>query len=415
MSGGIYQKIVKSALFRLSPDTAHRLASFGLRTVSHLPPAKWLARQLFSFTHPALETTVSGLKFKNPIGLAAGFDPDGRQAAMYSALGFGWAGIGSVTLAPQAGNPPPHAARLVEDRSLIVHKGLKNSGVRAVVEHLKRLKTAGQIDYPLGLSIARTTKIAAADTARDYLASFRIAAEVADYVAINVSCPNVACFTPEKQLHYVAEILQLINDDRGVKKLKIPIWLKLGPDLGPADNERLIELCLKHQVDAIVLTNLVKDRRKLVFKSQNTALAGGVSGKLLAPYSLAALKFFAARLNGQIPLVSVGGVFTAQDARERFRAGASLIQLITGWIFEGPGLLKKINRGLVEQKISLANSGLGTATNGADSGTGRGQAGTVNTEIAGAVFKYRMRGPRQSVIRLETGDCRRNLFNNFFT
>ena len=351
MSGGIYQKIVKPVLFRLSPDTAHRLAGFGLRAINHLPPAKWLARRLFSFTHPALETTVSGLKFKNPIGLAAGFDPDGRQAAMYSTLGFGWAEIGSVTLTPQVGNPPPHAARLIEDRSLIVHKGLKNSGVRAVAEHLKRLKTAGQIDYPLGLSIARTTQIADADTAHDYLASFRIAVEVADYVTLNVSCPNVACFTPEKQLRYVAEILELIDDDRRRQKIKIPIWLKLGPDLGPADNERLIGLCLKHRVDAIVLTNLVKDRQKLVFKSRNTTLSGGVSGKLLAPYSLAALKFFAARLNGRIPLISVGGVFTAQDALERFQAGASLIQLITGWIFEGPGLLKKINRGLAERGI----------------------------------------------------------------
>ncbi|MEK7208908.1 MAG: quinone-dependent dihydroorotate dehydrogenase [Patescibacteria group bacterium] len=343
-----YQKIVKPILFLFSPDLAHRLAGFGLRTVNRLPPAKWLTRRLFNFEHPKLEKIICGLRFKNPIGLAAGFDPNGRQAAMYSTMGFGWSEIGSVTNAPQAGNPPPHAARLIEDNSLIVHKGLKNLGVRAVVEHLKRLKTAGQIDYPLGLSIARTTDIAEADTARDYLASFRAAAEVADYVTINVSCPNVACFTPEKQLLHVAEILRLIDVERIEQKIKMPIWIKFGPDLGEADNERLIELCLRYHVDAIVLTNLVKDRRKLVFQSRNTALAGGVSGKLLAPYSLATLKFFAKRLNGQIPLVSVGGVFNAQDALERFRAGASLVQLITAWIFEGPGLLKKINRELVE-------------------------------------------------------------------
>lgn len=347
-----YQKIVKPILFKFSPDTAHQMAGFGLRVIGYLPPAKWLMRRLFNFEHPALETMVCGLKFKNPIGLAAGFDPNGRQAASYSALGFGFAEIGSVTFKPQAGNPPPHAARLVEDESLIVHKGLKNLGVRAVAEHLKRLRAAGQIDYPLGLSIARTTNITAADTARDYLASFRIAAEVADYVTINVSCPNVACFTPEKQLLYVAEILRLIDAERIEQKIKIPIWIKFGPDLGAADNEQLIELCLKYHVDAIVLTNLVKDRKKLIFKSQNTALPGGVSGKLLAPYSLATLKFFAARLQGRIPLVSVGGVSSAPEARERLAAGASLIQLITGWIFEGPGLLKKINQGLAEWKIT---------------------------------------------------------------
>jgi len=347
-----YQKIVKPILFQFSPDLAHQIAGWGLRVIDYLPPAKWLIGKLFNFKHPSLETTICGLKFKNPIGLAAGFDPNGRQAAMYSTMGFGWAEIGSVTLKAQAGNPPPHAARLVADESLIVHKGLKNDGARAVVERLKCLRTAGKIDYPLGLSIARTTNIAEADTARDYLASFLIVAEVADYVTVNVSCPNVACFTPEKQLLHTAEILELIDLARIKRKIKMPIWIKFGPDLGEAENERLIELCLKYHVDAIVLTNLVKDRQKLIFKSKNVTLPGGVSGKLLTPYALATLKFFAEQLQGRIPLVSVGGISSAEDVRERFAAGASLVQLITGWIFEGPGLLKKINRELVERKIT---------------------------------------------------------------
>lgn len=346
----LYKTLLRPALFKLSPDAAHRLASLGLKWAGIIPTAKWLMGKSLSYNHPSLISDVNGIKFPNPIGLPGGFDPNADLAPIYSAIGFGFATIGSVSLTAQPGNPRPHFTRLKKDESLIVNKGLMNSGAKRVSENIRKLRKANKIDYPLGVSIARTTDIPKEDTADDYAESFRILAPYTDYIEVNVSCPNVTIFTPEEQVEYIDEILTKINQIRSVsERHNIPIWLKIGPDISDRWNEKIIELCLNQSVNALVLTNLVKDRSKLSIKStgwQNRP--GGISGKLLVPFAEEKLKFFYRHLKGKIPLISVGGIFTTKDVYRRIRMGASLVQILTGWIYEGPMVLKRINKELVQ-------------------------------------------------------------------
>ncbi len=345
-----YKSIIRPSLFLLSPDTAHSLASFGLRVTGKFETTKRMAKKVLSFDNPALETTVSGIKFSNPIGLPAGFDPNAGQAPVYNAIGFGFASIGSVTFHAQAGNPRPHFTRLIQDKSLIVNKGLMNNGAKAIADHIQELRAKKKIDYPLGISIARTSGIPDDQTAEDYAKSFRLLAPQADYIEINVSCPNIASFSPEKQVHHIRDILQSIDQARHPsKQYAVPIWVKLGPDTSDHWNEKIIATCLEYNVDAIILTNLVKDRSKLDIKSKGyEKRKGGISGKLLAPLAEEKLKFFYRHIKGKIPLISVGGIFTAEDAYRRIRLGASLTQILTGWIYEGPGTPKNINKGLIQ-------------------------------------------------------------------
>lgn len=257
----LYKTLFRPLLFTLSPDNAHRLASFGLRIAGRLPLGKMLTAQLLAYSHPALRMEVGGVNFFNPIGLPGGFDPNAAQAPIYRALGFGFATMGSVTFRTQPGNPRPHFTRLNKDESLIVNKGLMNEGAASVARTIERFRGQGKIDYPLGVSIARTSFIPAHETADDYVASFRLLAPRADYIEINVSCPNVACFTPKEQVKHIENILRKINRlRRSGPPLNKPIWLKVGPDLSDAWNEKIIRICLEQKVDAIVLTNLVKDR-----------------------------------------------------------------------------------------------------------------------------------------------------------
>jgi len=344
-----YKSIARPFLFSLSADTSHQMASSALRFAGRSSALRSLARKCLRYDDPILGSEIGGIFFPNPVGLAAGFDPNGDQSSIYSAVGFGFATIGSVTAQAQPGNPRPHFMRLKKDRSLIVNKGLMNKGANFVADQIRALRMNNRIDYPLGISIARTTKLDEKETAKDYAKGFRTLTAYADYVEINVSCPNVAVFPPEEQLSYIERILREIAPFRHPEdSYSTPVWLKLGPDLSDEWNERLIKLCLEYKVDAIVLTNLAKDRSRLSFRSPGwQEREGGISGKLLAPFSEEKLKFFYKRLKGKIPIVSVGGIFTAEDVYRRICLGASLVQMLTGWIYEGPTAPKAINRGLV--------------------------------------------------------------------
>lgn len=346
----LYKQILRPFLFKLSPDNAHKLASFGLKWAGKFDGTKSLTGKFLSFSHPALSIEIAGINFPNPIGLPGGFDPNADQATIYDALGFGFATMGSVTHQPQSGNPRPHFTRLNKDQSLIINKGLMNKGAKHVADTVRNLREKKKIDYPLGISIARTTDIPKEQTTDDYVKSFRLLAPQADYIEVNVSCPNVTIFSPEEQVEYIDEILTKINQIRHPnKEHQIPVWLKVGPDISDSWNEKIISLCLKQKVDAVVLTNLIKDRSRLKIKSSGWQdKPGGISGKLLAPFAEKKLAFFYKHLQNQIPIISVGGIFTAEDAYQRIRSGASLAQMLTGWIYEGPMAPKNINKELVQ-------------------------------------------------------------------
>ncbi len=361
-----YKNIFRPILFRISPDNAHRLASFSLKSAGYIPGSEWMIRKSLSYSHPALASTVSGIQFPNPVGLPGGFDPNGSQAPIYNAMGFGFATIGSVTSKAQIGNPRPHFTRLKKDESLLVNKGLMNKGAEHIGNLIGKLRAAKKINYPLGISIARTTDIPKASTGEDYAESYRLLAPHADYIEVNVSCPNVAGFKPEEQTEYIREILTKISQCRNTAQgSTAPVWLKVGPDISDDWNEKIIQLCLEYKVDAIVLTNLLKDRSGLRITSQGWQnKPGSISGRLLAPFSEAKLRFFYERLKGKIPIISVGGIFTADDVYRRIRMGASLVQMLTGWIYEGPGITGKISRELVSllhnDRFKNINEAIGT-------------------------------------------------------
>jgi dihydroorotate dehydrogenase len=293
-----------------------------------------------------------GLTFANPVGLAAGFDKNGTAAQALSALGFGFIEVGSVTSEPQPGNPKPRLFRLARDRALINRAGFNNCGARQLAENIKRHPP----ECVLGVNIGKSRGIAIEDAIPDYLETFAAVYDVADYVAINVSSPN----TPKlrelqrpEMLRNLLESLQQRNTELArqwaLAKPK-PLLLKIAPDLTEPEIESIVEVAMGAGVAGIIATNTTVRRDDLLTSNaQVTACGeGGLSGAPLQPRSNQVVALICRLTRGALPIIGVGGVFTAKDAWQKISAGASLIQLYTGFIYEGPNVARRINEGLLE-------------------------------------------------------------------
>jgi len=332
--------LIRPLLFRLDAERAHRatIAILKLRTgtaFSPTPPWK-----------PNLETQVAGLSFANPIGLAAGFDKDAEVAEQMFTLGFGFVEVGTVTPLPQAGNPLPRLFRLVEDQAVINRMGFNNRGQPAALERL--LRRTG-LSGPIGVNVGANKD--SKDRIADYVSGVRTMAPVADYLTINVSSPNTPGLRGLQDEGALQELLSAVQQVGA----KTPIFLKVAPDLGDADPERIVRAAIDHRIDAIILSNTTVSRPPL--KSRYASGAGGLSGAPLKPLALEALRKFRRASGGEIPLIGVGGIANADDAWERIRAGASLVQLYSAMVYEGPGLARRIAKGLAEwvKREGLAN------------------------------------------------------------
>jgi len=340
----VYRSLVRPLLFRLPPETAHELALHSLSQV----PAKILSRR-YSFT-TTLPLTCFGLRFKNPVGLAAGFDKNGVALPGLAALGFGFIEAGTVTFHAQPGNPRPRLFRLPEDRALINRAGFNNEGAAAFAKRV----AAQRPDCVLGVSIGKS-KITPLERANeDYLASFELVYEVADYVAVNVSSPNTPQLRDVQQAEQLSSLLTVLQTrNRELQEVfkrerPLPLLVKLSPDLNRAQLEAIVDVLVRLQVDGIIATNTTIARDHLLTKSAEVAAMGegGLSG---TPLKARATQMIADLYNltkGKIPIVGVGGIFTADDAWEKIAAGASLVQLYTGFIYRGPGIVREINHGL---------------------------------------------------------------------
>ena len=334
-----------SALFAIDAEAAHRLT---IRTLS-----AWGGRMGRVETSERIATTVAGLRFPNPVGLAAGVDKDAEAIAGFFGLGFGAVEVGTLTPVPQAGNPRPRLFRLVEDRAVINRMGFNNGGIDAALPRVAAARRGG----PLGVNVGANKD--AVDRIADYATGVARAAKVADYVTINISSPNTPGLRDLQHGQPLAELLAAADAARGA----VPLFLKVAPDLEPADIDRIARAAIDHRIDALIVSNTTIARPPL--RSANAGEAGGLSGAPLASVARARLSDFRAATGGAIPLISAGGIGSAEEAYARIRAGASLVQLYSALVYEGPGLGRRIARGL---DTLLARNGFATVADAVGAG-----------------------------------------------
>ena len=318
-------RLLRPALFALDPETAHGLALASLKTLPHRHVA----------VDGPLSICIAGLTFPNPLGMAAGFDKDGQVPDSLLGLGFGFAEVGSITPRPQAGNPKPRLFRLAEDRAVINRMGFNNGGQEAAIARLAARPRAP--DYVLGINIGANKD--AADRMEDYARGVRAMAPLADYLAVNISSPNTPGLRALQDRAALDALLARVMAARGDGAP--PLFLKVAPDLEPADIDDICELALAHRLDALIVSNTTISRPRL--RSAQANEAGGLSGAPLQPLALQRLRDFRTRLGNLLPLIGVGGIASGAQAYERIRAGASLIQIYSAMVYEGPYLAARIN------------------------------------------------------------------------
>jgi dihydroorotate dehydrogenase len=330
-------RALRPALFSVPAETAHRTVHAGLRAVQHTPVEDLLSDHL-ARDDDRLAVEAFGRSFPNPVGVAAGFDKNAELPAALSALGFGHVEVGGVTADPQPGNPRPRMFRLVEDGGLVNRMGLNNEGAAAVGD---RLRTAPDPAVPVGVNIALSESVAAADAPADYRETYQHVGDAADYVAVNVSCPNSEGVRDLQNRDSLEAILGGLVD-AGAS----PLLVKLSPDLPDLAIEEALAVVDDYDLDGVIAVNTTTDRPEGL-RSPNRAERGGLSGAPIEDRATETVRFVAERVD--VPVIGVGGVSDAAGAYAKIRAGASLVQLYTGLVYEGPTLARDINRGLLKR------------------------------------------------------------------
>lgn len=330
---GMLFSLLRPALFTLDPERAHTLT---LSLLAHAPGA---ITPFWMRSSPAnLQTCVAGLDFANPVGLAAGVDKDGRAIDGFFGLGFGSVEIGTLTPLPQIGNPQPRLFRLVEDRAVINRMGFNNGGISAALPRAVAAKRRGVLGINVGANKDAPDRIA------DYAHGVAAAAQVADYVTVNISSPNTPGLRDLQHGSELTDLLAAADEARRGPIARPRLFLKVAPDLEPSAIDAIARAAATHHIDALIVSNTTISRPPL--RSAHAGESGGLSGAPLASLARQRLADFRAATGGTIPLISVGGIDSADEAYARIRAGASLIQLYTALIYHGPGLARRIVRGL---------------------------------------------------------------------
>ena len=329
-------RALRPVLFSVPAETAHRTVHAGLEAIQHTPGEDVLRDRLVHESD-RLAVDAFGESFPNPVGVAAGFDKNAELTSALGALGFGHVEVGGVTAKPQSGNPRPRMFRLVEDRALVNRMGLNNDGAAAVGD---RLRTTPDPGIPVGVNVALSESADAADAPADYRETYHHVGDAADYVAVNVSCPNSEGMRALQNRDSLEAILGTLVD-AGAS----PLLVKLSPDLPNPAVEEALSVVDDHDLDGVIAVNTTTDRPDRL-ESPNRAERGGLSGTPIEAEATAAVRFVAERTD--VPVIGVGGVSDAAGAYAKIRAGASLVQLYTGLVYEGPTLARDINRGLLE-------------------------------------------------------------------
>jgi dihydroorotate dehydrogenase len=348
-----YSFIVRPALFRTDPEIIHHRVFRWLKIIFRFPFVKNICSGIYSNKDKRLHRHLLGIDFPNPVGLAAGFDKDGKLFNELSSFGFGFIEVGTVTPLPQPGNDKPRMFRLPDDQAIINRMGFNNEGVRAMTARLKNRN--GKII--IGGNIGKNKNTPNESSLSDYETCFRELFDVVDYFAVNVSSPNtpgLRSLQEKEPLQSLLIHLQMLNDTLSSEKkvARKPVLLKIAPDLSEAQLDEIIDVTIATKLDGIIATNTTIDRRGLKSSKHvvDSAGAGGLSGKPLRDKSTEVIRYLAQRSGKKFVLIGAGGIHSAEDALMKLNAGADLIQVYTGFIYEGPGLIKKINDAILQNE-----------------------------------------------------------------
>lgn len=345
----MYKSIVKPLLFQLDAERAHHFIFDNLKRASRVPGTGALLRGLYHYQHPSLAREVFGLKFPNPVGLAAGFDKNAVLTDELASLGFGFVEIGTVTPRPQPGNPQPRLFRLPQDGALLNRMGFNNDGAVAVAARLAQRRNRQLL---IGGNIGKNKDTPNERAADDYVAAFDALAEVVDYFVVNVSSPNTPGLRELQDKKPLINLLQQVQARNLARAQPRPLLLKIAPDLTNSQLDDILEIAKETQLSGLVATNTTIGREGLATPAATVAAygAGGLSGRPLRARATEVIAYLHRHSQGELPIIGAGGIHSAQDALEKLAAGASLVQLYTGFIYEGPALVSQINRALVQPR-----------------------------------------------------------------
>lgn len=343
----MYKLIVRPFLFLFDPEKIHYVAFSLIRFLCKVPLGALVFRKIYQIEDKRLERKLFGITFKNPVGLAAGFD---KNAVLYNELanlGFGFIEIGTVTPIGQEGNPKKRLFRLKDDAGIINRMGFNNDGLEIVIEQLKKNK--GKLI--IGGNIGKNTQTSSENYTKDYEVCFKGLHPYVDYFVLNVSCPNVGSHEKLNDKAYLLELIFAIQKLNNEQPFQKPILLKIAPDLNNNQLDEIIELVAETKIDGVIASNTSKTRNNL--KASDVLIQeignGGLSGQPIKKQSTRVIQYLSNNSNKSFPIIGVGGIHSAEDALEKIEAGADLIQIYTGFIYEGPGLIKQINKALLNK------------------------------------------------------------------
>lgn len=337
----MYKHLLKPVLFRFNPETAHNMIFSTLAFLRHIPFARSIIRMAYHRESPKLEREVFGIRFPNPVGLAGGLDKNGEFYNDMANFGFGFVEIGSLTPKPQDGNPKPRCFRVPGDKALINRFGINNKGVLNALEHLKKEKP----EVIVAANISKNTSSINEDAAKDYERSFGLLYDFVDMFVINISCPNVVGLTALQDISFLSEIVDRLLDLRMYYDQYRPILLKVSPDLSHEQLDEIIDYSLRSGIDGIVAGNTTRSREGLTSISDEAIREignGGLSGAPLHAKNTELVRYIHTKSEGKLPIIGVGGIMSGEDAKDMIDAGASLVEIYSGFIYEGPGLVKQI-------------------------------------------------------------------------
>ncbi|MFT5600477.1 MAG: dihydroorotate dehydrogenase [Flavobacteriales bacterium] len=343
----MYKILIRPFFFLFDPESIHHFTFKLIKVLNAIPGIGALNRKIFTVNDPKLERELFGLKFKNPVGIAAGFD---KNAVLYNQLenyGFGFLEIGTATPKPQIGNPKKRLFRLKKDQALINRMGFNNLGADAIANNLKNKKTK----LIIGGNIGKNTATSNDDALADYVYNFETLHDYVDYFVVNVSCPNVKNLTKLQDTDFLTELLSELKSINAAKATPRPILLKIAPDLNEPQLDEIIELVANTKIDGIIASNTTTSRENLITSKEEVEAIGngGLSGLPLRERSTEVIRYLATKSKKAFPIIGVGGIHSEQDALDKIEAGADLVQIYTGFIYEGPKLVKQINKAILKK------------------------------------------------------------------
>ncbi len=343
----MYKSILRPLFFSFDPESIHHFTFSLVKFTSKIPGFKSVFRSLYVVEDKKLERELFGLTFKNPVGLAAGFD---KNAVLYNELenfGFGFIEIGTVTPKAQPGNEKKRLFRLKDDQGIINRMGFNNEGVEAAIVQLKKRKG----NLVIGGNIGKNTQTKPEDYTKDYLECFNALHPYVDYFVLNVSCPNVGSHAKLNDKDYLEELIGAVQKANNTFEKQKPILLKIAPDLNQNQLDEIVELVMDTKLDGVIASNTSTDRSGLkASKERLDAIGnGGLSGQPIKEKSTQVIKYLSEKSNKAFPIIGVGGIHSAEDALEKIKAGADLVQIYTGFIYEGPSLVKQINKAILKK------------------------------------------------------------------